>query len=262
MRLFDAHLHIIDPRFSLKASRGYLPPPFPLEDYLALAQPLGVTGGAVVSGSFQGLDLSYLEDALARLGPGFVGVAQLPLDTPAAEIRRLDGIGIRAIRFNLHRGVQGQRETDLAGMLALARRAHLAAGWHAEVYLDAAEVPRLGTWLDELPAVCIDHLGLSRAGLDHLLRLVGRGAWVKASGFGRLDFHPGTAVAMLVQAGPTRVLWGSDLPGTRCPRPFQPSDLDLIACALIEPEPIRRVLWDNALNLYHPPGLRPLPPGP
>ena len=35
-------------------------------------------GGAVVSGSFQGFDQSYLLDALDQLGPSFVGVTQLP----------------------------------------------------------------------------------------------------------------------------------------------------------------------------------------
>lgn len=253
MRLFDAHLHIIDPRFPLTANQGYLPPPFTVADYLRLARPLGVVAGALVSGSFQGLDLSYLEDALPRLGPGFVGVAQIPLDTPAAEIRRLAALGVRAVRFNLHRGVQG----DLAGMQALALRAHEAAGWHAELYLDAAEIPRLGGWLGGLPAVCIDHLGLSRAGFAHLLRLVGRGAWVKASGFGRLDFPVAEALAELCRANPERVLWGSDLPGTRAPRPFEPRDLDLIADALADPELIGRVLWGNALDLYRPPGFDP-----
>jgi predicted TIM-barrel fold metal-dependent hydrolase len=251
LRLFDAHLHIIDPRFPLTANQGYLPPSFPVADYLRLARPLGVIGGAVVSGSFQAFDLAYLEDALPALGPGFVGVAQLPLDTPIAEIRRLDALGVRAVRFNLYRGVQA----DLQGMQTLAWRAREAAGWHAELYLDAAERPRLGGWIDELPAVCIDHLGLSRAGLPHLSELVGRGAWVKASGFGRLDFPVAEALATICNADPTRVLWGSDLPGTRAPRRFDPRDLDLIANALADAGLMRRVLFDNAVELYHPLGL-------
>lgn len=53
--VFDSHLHIIDPRFPLVENQGYLPRPFPLADYLTRARPLGVAGGAVVSGSFHGL---------------------------------------------------------------------------------------------------------------------------------------------------------------------------------------------------------------
>jgi predicted TIM-barrel fold metal-dependent hydrolase len=250
VRLFDAHLHIIDPRFPLRASQGYLPPAFTVADYLDLVRPLGVAGGAVVSGSFQAFDLDYLEDALARLGPGFVGVAQLPLDTQAPEIRRLDALGVRAVRFNLRRGVQ----SDLPDMLALAQRAHEAAGWHAELYLDAVEIPRLRGWLSELPAVCIDHLGLSHAGFARLLGLVERGAWVKASGFGRTDFPAADALVELCRANPNRVLWGSDLPGTRAPRPFDPRDLDLIADTLADPALTARILLGNAIDLYRPSG--------
>ena len=54
--LFDAHLHVIDPRFPLIGNDGYLPPPFTVEDYRVRTSALGVTGGAVVSGSFQGFD--------------------------------------------------------------------------------------------------------------------------------------------------------------------------------------------------------------
>jgi predicted TIM-barrel fold metal-dependent hydrolase len=33
-RLFDAHFHIIDPRFPLIANRGYLPAAFTVADYV------------------------------------------------------------------------------------------------------------------------------------------------------------------------------------------------------------------------------------
>lgn len=256
MRLFDAHLHIIDPRFPLKENQGFLPSPFTLPDYLALATPLGVVGGALVSGSFQGFDVTYLEDALPRLGPGFVGVAQLPLATPTDEILRLDGLGVRAVRFNLHRGVQN----DLNGMLRLAQRVHDLVGWHAELYLDAAEVPRLEGWLQELPALCIDHVGLSRRGLVHLPGLVERGAWIKASGFGRLSFPVAEVLRDLCQIRSDRVMWGSDLPGTRAPRSFHPRDLDLIAETLADPGVIEGVLWANASALYRPADPLPVRP--
>jgi predicted TIM-barrel fold metal-dependent hydrolase len=77
-RVFDGHLHIIDPRFPLVPNRGYLPEPFTVEDYLDRTSTLDLVGGAVVSGSFQGFDQSYLLDALDRLGPSFVGVTSCP----------------------------------------------------------------------------------------------------------------------------------------------------------------------------------------
>jgi predicted TIM-barrel fold metal-dependent hydrolase len=50
---FDAHLHISAPGFPLIPNQGYTPDFFTVDDYLARARPLGITGGAVVSGSFQ-----------------------------------------------------------------------------------------------------------------------------------------------------------------------------------------------------------------
>ncbi|WP_372512310.1 amidohydrolase family protein, partial [Mycolicibacterium gadium] len=73
MTVFDAHFHIIDPRFPLVPNNGYLPEAFTVADYRMRVDPLDITGGAVVSGSFQAFDQSYLKDALAQLGPGFVG---------------------------------------------------------------------------------------------------------------------------------------------------------------------------------------------
>ena len=71
--LFDADLHIINPQFPLEPNAGYLPPSFTVQDYQDRTAHLSVVGGAVVSGSFQGFDQTYLLDALHRLGPGFVG---------------------------------------------------------------------------------------------------------------------------------------------------------------------------------------------
>ena len=102
--LFDAHLHVIDPRFPLVPNRGYLPNPFTAEDYMERAAPLGVVGGAVVSGSSQAFDQTYLLDALERLGPSFVGVTQLPGSVSDEQILRLHAARVRAVRFNFYRG--------------------------------------------------------------------------------------------------------------------------------------------------------------
>ena len=73
----------------------------------------------------------------------------------------------------------------------LARRVRELAGWHLELYVDGAELAHLSPWLRSLPALVIDHLGVSGAGLPHLLALVSQGVLVKASGIARLDFDPG-----------------------------------------------------------------------
>src|SRR5260370_7644115 len=103
-RFSDAHCPIIDPRFPLVENQGYLPPAYTVDDYRAAAAPLGVTGGAIVSGSFQEFDQDYLVDALARLGPSYVGVTQFPAATPDDVILDLPRRGVRPVRFNLPRG--------------------------------------------------------------------------------------------------------------------------------------------------------------
>jgi predicted TIM-barrel fold metal-dependent hydrolase len=45
-RVFDAHLHVVDPRFPLVPNDGYLPPEFTVSDYTRRAPGLGVVGNA------------------------------------------------------------------------------------------------------------------------------------------------------------------------------------------------------------------------
>jgi predicted TIM-barrel fold metal-dependent hydrolase len=226
--LFDAHLHIIDPRFALVANHGYLPPAFTVEDYLERTAHFNVVGGAVVSASFQAFDQHYLLDALRRLGPGFVGVTQLPATASDDEVLSLADAGVRAVRFNVRRG----GSETLEHLDTLARRVHELAGWHTEVYIDARDLPELMAVLGALPKVSVDHLGLSRDGLAHLLRLVEHGAYVKATGFSRGDLDVAATLREVVRINPSSLMVGTDLPSTRAPRPFSDDDLDLVVDTL------------------------------
>ena len=243
--MFDAHFHIIDARFPLVPNQGYLPPTFDVEAYRAATRELGVTGGAVVSGSFQAFDQSYLRDALELLGEGFVGVTQLPSDVRDQDITDLDRAGVRAVRFNLRRG--GSASVD--DLEPLARRVHEVAGWHTELYVDAKDLDVLWPQIRKLPRVSVDHLGLSSEGLPALVRLVEHGGFVKATGFGRVDFDPREALRRLCSANPEAVVFGTDLPSTRAPRAFDPSDVDLVRETLDE-STADRVLSTNARRLY------------
>ena len=248
--VFDAHLHIVDPRFPLVENNGYLPDPFTVDDYReanAHLTPHGfaVRGGAVVSGSFQAFQ-GYLVDALAQLGPGFAGVTQLPVEVEDQEIDRLHAAGVRAVRFNVARG--GSAALD--DLEHLAQRVHDRAGWHAELYIDARTIDDdLARRIAALPAVSIDHLGMHEDGLPQLLRLVEQGVKVKATGFGRIDMDPAAAIRAIVDADPTALMVGTDLPSTRARRPFAPQDLDLIRGVLTPPEQ-SAVFWDNAAAFY------------
>jgi predicted TIM-barrel fold metal-dependent hydrolase len=231
--LFDAHFHVIDARFPLVPNQGYLPPPFTVDDYRERVAGLGIAGGAVVSGSFQALDQTYLVAALARLGEGFVGVANLPGDVTDEEVLALHAAGVRACRANLHRGPD-------VDFVRLAQRVHEIAGWHLEVYGDPTD-PRLRA----VPRLVIDHLGLRRSALPALLELVEGGAYVKATGFGRVDHDIPAALRAIASVNPAALLFGTDLPSTRVSRPFEDADLDLVRECAGE-----RALWQNAADLY------------
>ena len=152
---------------------------------------------------------------------------------------------MRAVRFNLKRG----GSEDVSRLDGMARRIHELLGWHVELYIDARELPPLLELLAALPAVAIDHLGLSKEGLPHLLWLAERGVRVKASGFGRVDFDVRDALRALYAANPDCLMFGTDLPSTRAARAYSDRDFELVTQAL-DPEGARRVLYDNARAFY------------
>lgn len=245
--LFDSHFHIIDNRFPLAANNGYLPDSFACQDYLQRMASYQLCGGAIVSGSFQLFDQGYLLAALKTLGPNFVGVTQLPATVSDTELIRLDKAGVRAVRFNLKRGGSEQ----LSHLSSFSARVYQLLGWHVELYVDAKELVDLYDTLVQLPAVSIDHLGLSRAGLPLLIRLLEQGVRVKATGFGRVDFAIEPALKDLYSANPDALMFGTDLPSTRAPVPYSDNDFHRLVDTLGEVA-ARAVLSQNAIAFYKP----------
>jgi predicted TIM-barrel fold metal-dependent hydrolase len=153
-----------------------------------------------------------------------VGVTQLPASVSDVEVLSLDAAGVRAVRFTLARG--GALDVDLA------LRVHQLAGWHAEVY--ATDLPAHEERLRQLPRLVVDHLGMNPEGLAVAVRL---GAMIKAT-----PRYAGDLRAVR----PERLMFGSDLPGTRAERTFAPADLDVIAGIT------NSGLADNARAWYRP----------
>ncbi|MBT8047277.1 MAG: amidohydrolase family protein [Xanthomonadales bacterium] len=244
-RLFDAHFHVIDPRFPLVPNQGFIPERYTLNDYRDQMAAYDLRGGAIISASFQAFDQDYLVDALARLGPGFVGVTQLPVTVSDEELIELNDAGVRGVRFNLKRG----GSEDVKHLDTMARRIHETVGWHVELYVDAREIGDLVPTLIALPAVSIDHLGLSAEGLPTLLQLAEKGIRVKASGFGRVNFDVEEALKSLHAANPACLMFGTDLPSARAKRPYTYRDFNRVLDTLGE-KAAERVLYTNALEFY------------
>ena len=247
MNIFDAHCHIIETGFPLIENQGFVPDYYSAESYRIEAASLGVAAGAVVSGSFQGTDQSYLLAALKRLGDGYVGVTQLPPDVTDEEILRLDAAGVRALRFNLKRG----GSVDPTSLERMAHRVHDLAGWHIELYADVRDLADHVAMLRNLPQISIDHLGLSEEGLPTLLRLVEAGARVKATGFGRIAGDIVRMIGAIVTTRTEALVFGTDLPSTRTRR-FRRGDMDLLAETVGEKHR-EAVFYRNAASLYRLP---------
>ncbi|MTI43759.1 2-pyrone-4,6-dicarboxylate hydrolase [Roseibium hamelinense] len=245
MPVFDAHLHIIPAGFPLVENQGFRPEPFDVSAYRKVAKPLGIVGGTVVSGSFQGTDQTYLQAALAALGASYAGVTNLPAGATDKEILELARHGIRAARINLYRG---SPETA-KNLPEFAARLWELAGWHIEVYASAGAILELEPVFAGLPKLSLDHLGMQAAALPALLRLAGGGVKVKATGFGRVDLNVADTLNAIANANPDALMFGTDLPSTRANRPFSPADIDLINQTLTG-EQARKALFENAAEFY------------
>lgn len=248
--IFDSHFHIIDHNYPLVENQDYLPDSFTTYDYIKRTNHLNITGGAIVSGSFQSFDQSYLRDALQTFGPNFVGVTQLPHNITDSEIIQLNNIGVRAIRFNLRRG----GSETIHHLERFSKRVYDLVGWHSELYVDSRNLTDLRKIVENLPAVSIDHLGLSMEGFNDLLLLVEKGVRVKATGFGRVDLDVKNAIRQITSINPSALMFGTDLPSTRATIPFQDKDIEVILDTLGE-KLSEMVLYKNAIEWYRPIGL-------
>ena len=95
----------------------------------------------------------------------------------------------------------------------------------------------------------VDHLRLSKDGFSTLLELAERGLRVKATGFGRVNLDVKGTLKDLYAASPRALMFGTDLPSTRAPRPFRDEDVRLVLEALGE-EAAEGVFYDNAARFY------------
>ncbi|MEK3886619.1 amidohydrolase family protein [Bacillus sp. FSL K6-3431] len=245
MRIFDAHFHIIDFDFPIIENQGYMPPSYVVEDYKNEIADLNVLGGAIVSGSFQGFDQEYLLKALKQMGSSFCGVTQLPFTVTEKEILNLNECGVKALRFNIKRG----GSEDLSKLDYFARRVHDLVGWHSELYIDAKRLPEIASTIEKLPAISIDHLGLSEEGLPHLLKLVDKGVHVKATGFGRVGLNVKNVLKSIYKINPDALMFGTDLPSTRAKRRFGYEDIELIQ-QVFDEQATDKILYTNALKWY------------
>ena len=248
---WDCHVHVFDG--AAKVAPGhYAPQHRPLAAIEALAQSHGCGHLVLVQPSVYGTDNTVLLNAL-RVQPGrHRGVVVVDASIGDAELADMHSLGVRGVRFNLvsPAGHSGNLEADFS---KLAPRLQ-ALGWHVQWYARPPDLPVIAALhlTTQVPAV-LDHLaGLhahppsDHAAWQALETLAGQGAWVKLSGWYRLQADaPYTVlddtITRLASLFANRMVWGSDWPHTS----FAADALPTYASTLA---PIIRVLSEAQKN--------------
>ena len=260
----DCHAHVIAPPevYPFVPERSYTPPPAPLSAYQALHRVLGIERAVIVQPSVHGTDNRVTLEAIAGYGPSARGVAVVPAEVSDETLTELHDGGIRGLRLNVLFG-------GGVGLHALEPLAERIApmGWHLQLLLDASSFDELLPRLRRLKVpVVVDHMGFMPAdkGLEHpgfqaLLAAVREGiAWIKLSGNYRIStegppYRDAIPFARaLIEAGPSRMLWGSDWPHPALTE-LMPNDGDLLDALddyAPEPDMKRAILVDNPARLY------------
>jgi len=260
----DCHHHIYDGRFPIAPSATLKPGDAKPADYRALQKRIGTTRNVVVQPSTYGTDNSCTLDGMAKIGPTARGVAVVDTSVTDAELKRLHGLGIRGIRFNL---VQAGA-TTVEMLEPLSRRVN-ELGWHVQIHQLADGIVKMDDVLQKLASpIVFDHMGRipKDAGVNHpgyavIAKLIDKGrTWVKISGaymdtkVGAPTYADSARLARaFVKLAPQRMVWGSDWPHPTEKADDKPNDA-ILADLLLEWAPDEatrnRILVDNPATLY------------
>ena len=261
----DCHFHLFGPasRYPFQPESRYVSADALPETYFDLQRILGLSRGVLVSGGGYGTDYTHLEHTLERFANRLRGIILPPTALPAAEMRRLDALGVRGMRF-----ISPKRFSKLPALdEALARRAFDAAAWQVHFYA-GGDLGAHAARLKALPnTVVLDHfggidadLGIDQPEFRTLLELLDTGkVWVKLSGPMRCTKTNFPYAALtpfarrLVQRMPERLLWGSDWPHVNMNDRPMPNDgdlLDLLADWVPDDSMQRKILEGNPAKLF------------
>lgn len=238
---WDCHVHVFEPGVAFAPLRPYTPAPAPVAALRAHLAAVGAGHAVLVQASPHGDDNSGVLAALDRLGPGHRAViAPAPGLDPRA-LAALRARGVRGLRLN-PMGRFARADPAMRTRLAAVARRAADAGLVVEIAASAEAIEAAAPEIAALPCpLVLPHLAdLAAPGLcgDRRKRLVellaSHRVWVKLSGFDR--YPPAAAAeaaALLAEALPDRLVWGSDWPHT----PFH----DGVPVRDDRPTPARRV---------------------
>jgi predicted TIM-barrel fold metal-dependent hydrolase len=258
----DCHMHIYDAKYPTDPKATLKPADALVADYKLLQKRIGTSRNVVVTPSTYGTDNRVTLDAIAQIGPTARGVAVVDATVTDTELKRLNDLGIRGIRFNL---VQAGATT--AEMIEPLSRRVNDLGWHIQIHMKGEQIAGIEDLLLRVPSpIVFDHLGrlaqpnaLDNPGFKTISKLIDKGrTWVKLSGayqdtkVGPPTYSDTVAVARAyIRAAPERMVWASDWPHpTEKDKPDDAVLFDLLAEWAPEEAMRTRILVQNPATLY------------
>lgn len=193
---------------------------YPVESWLADLDGHGIGRGVIAAASLFDDGNAYTLAALAA-HPRLRGTVLAGPDTSADQLRAMADRGVVGVRLTWRRlaDLPDLSEEPWRGFL----RCLADCGLHVELLAGSVQLPvLLPQFTASGVALVIDHFGVPardegerRAGTDALLRAIQGGkTWVKISAGFRMPYAIAAecTARLLAEAGPARMLWGSDAP--------------------------------------------------
>ena len=150
----DCHHHIYGSQYKVDPRTTLRPGDATVDDYRAVQKRIGTSRNVIVQPSTYGTENAPTLDALAAFGPSARAVVVVDTTVTDAELKRMHGLGVRGIRFNL-----AQAGATTPEMLEPLSKRIATMGWHIQINASAATITEIMPILEKIPSqIVFDHL--------------------------------------------------------------------------------------------------------
>jgi predicted TIM-barrel fold metal-dependent hydrolase len=267
----DAHFHVFGPadKYSYGTDLRYSPPHAPLEEYLKLANHLGIQRYVFVQPSAYGRDNSCMLDAMKIVGVNQCrGIVDIDENAPDALISSMNDLGVRGVRINvspIFPQQSGLADQLMPRITLLAKRC-AEIDWHLDFLLPGWLTNELMPVFHRLEIpFTMAHMGMNLAkdgvhtpGFQNFLNLLkdsNKLAHAKFTGIYRMSKTEGFIDAdplakAIIETSPSQIIWGSDYPHLSFGDKSSVELFNLLGRWANDENIIKLILSDNPKKLY------------